>query len=114
MVRTSFLAAPLLIALTVPIATQAQDIPTEYQQVLSTLGKQGDFKDKVNIVRRQYPIRLNGGIVGGRATRDAARGPDPRCDPIRRVLASRPPTRDTRTAPPVGRPGASESALSTV
>src|SRR5262247_4479168 len=63
MVRTSFLAAPLLIALTVPIATQAQDIPTEYQQVLSTLGKQGDFKDgvlKVNIPRNDVKVTVAG------------------------------------------------------
>ena len=32
----------------------AQEVPAEYQQVLTTLGKQGDFKDnvlKVNIPR---------------------------------------------------------------
>ena len=41
----------------------AQDIPAEYQQVLSTLGKQGDFKDqvlKVNIPRNDVQVTVAG------------------------------------------------------
>ena len=40
-----------------------QDIPAEYQQVLSTLGKQGDFKDnvlKVNIPRNDVKVTVAG------------------------------------------------------
>jgi len=47
----------------VPIASWAQDIPAEYQQVLSTLGKQGDFKDnvlKVNIPRNDVKVTVAG------------------------------------------------------
>ena len=36
----------------VPPSARAQDMPADYRQVLSTLGKQGDYKDnvlKVNI-----------------------------------------------------------------
>ena len=42
---------------------RAQDIPAEYQQVLSTLGKQGDFKDnvlKVNIPRNDVKVTVAG------------------------------------------------------
>jgi hypothetical protein len=41
----------------------AQEIPAEYQQVLSTLGKQGDFKDqvlKVNIPRNDVQVTVAG------------------------------------------------------
>jgi hypothetical protein len=41
----------------------AQDVPAEYQQVLSTLGKQGDFKDnvlKVNIPRNDVKVTVAG------------------------------------------------------
>src|SRR5262245_39402997 len=59
-----FLTATLL-ALTASFATpmHAQDIPAEYQQVLSTLGKQGDFKDnvlKVNIPRNDVKVTVAG------------------------------------------------------
>ena len=40
----------------------AQDIPAEYQQVLTALGKQGDYKAsvlKVNIPRDRKSTRLN-------------------------------------------------------
>src|SRR3954465_11648419 len=40
---------------------QAQDMPAEYQQVLTALGKQGDFKDKVlkvNIPRNDLSITV--------------------------------------------------------
>jgi len=51
------------IALLVPFTAWAQDIPAEYQQVLSTLGKQGDFKDsvlKVNIPRNDVKVTVAG------------------------------------------------------
>jgi hypothetical protein len=41
----------------------AQDIPAEYQQVLTALGKQGDFKDrvlKVNIPRNDVQVTVAG------------------------------------------------------
>jgi hypothetical protein len=44
-------------------AAWAQEIPAEYQQVLSTLGKQGDFKDKVlkvNIPRNDVKVTVAG------------------------------------------------------
>jgi hypothetical protein len=46
-----------------PSAAAAQDIPAEYQQVLSTLGKQGDYKDrvlKVNIPRSDVKVTVAG------------------------------------------------------
>jgi hypothetical protein len=44
-------------------AARAQDVPAEYQQVLSTLGNQGDFKDnvlKVNIPRNDVKVTVAG------------------------------------------------------
>src|SRR5215813_6212689 len=41
----------------------AQQMPSEYQQVLTTLGKQGDFKDqvlKVNIPRNDVQVTVAG------------------------------------------------------
>jgi hypothetical protein len=63
--RTPFLAA---ICLTVGMASisavaEAQDVPADYQQVLSTLGKQGDFKDnvlKINIPRNDLKVTVAG------------------------------------------------------
>ena len=49
--------------LCVPMFVSAQDVPAEYQQVLSTLGKQGDFKDnvlKVNIPRNDVKVTVAG------------------------------------------------------
>jgi len=46
-----------------PIFARAQEVPAEYQQVLSTLGKQGDFKDnvlKVNIPRNDVKVTVAG------------------------------------------------------
>ena len=65
MVRRSIATLFALAAatLTLPAFAQAQDIPTEYQQVLSTLGKQGDFKDnvlKVNIPRNDVKVTVAG------------------------------------------------------
>jgi len=51
----------LLGALALPVA--AQEVPAEYQQVLSALGKQGDFKDnvlKVNIPRSDVKVTVAG------------------------------------------------------
>jgi hypothetical protein len=64
MTRTS-VAIPLLAAtiVCVPASASAQDVPAEYQQVLSTLGKQGDFKDnvlKVNIPRNDVKVTVAG------------------------------------------------------
>ena len=64
MIRTSF-AIPLLAAaiVWVPASASAQEVPAEYQQVLSTLGKQGDFKDnvlKVNIPRNDVKVTVAG------------------------------------------------------
>src|SRR3954468_12571801 len=47
----------------VPSPSAAQDIPAEYQQVLSTLGRQGDYKDnvlKVNIPRSDLKVTVAG------------------------------------------------------
>ncbi|HKE87299.1 MAG TPA: DUF1259 domain-containing protein [Vicinamibacterales bacterium] len=65
MVRTSFLAGLFLVAFawTERTFAQASDVPAEYQQVLSTLGKQGDFKDnvlKVNIPRNDVKVTVAG------------------------------------------------------
>jgi len=52
-----------VILLCVPMSARAQDVPAEYQQVLSTLGKQGDFKDgvlKVNIPRNDIKVTVAG------------------------------------------------------
>ena len=65
MVRISIVIVFVLATatLTLPAFAQAQDIPIEYQQVLSTLGKQGDFKDnvlKVNIPRNDLKVTVAG------------------------------------------------------
>jgi uncharacterized protein DUF1259 len=59
----SCLAVSMMAVLCGPISAAAQDIPAEYQQVLSTLGKQGDFKDnvlKVNIPRNDVKVTVAG------------------------------------------------------
>jgi Domain of Unknown Function (DUF1259) len=56
-------AVILAIALLAPFTAWAQDIPAEYQQVLSTLGRQGDYKDnvlKVNIPRNDVKVTVAG------------------------------------------------------
>jgi uncharacterized protein DUF1259 len=64
MVPRSFVIVLVLAAsLTLPAFAQAEDIPADYQQVLSTLGKQGDFKDnvlKVNIPRNDLKVTVAG------------------------------------------------------
>jgi len=45
------------------VPTQAQEIPSAYQDVLKTLGKQGDYKDnvlKVNIPRSDLKVTVDG------------------------------------------------------
>jgi biopolymer transport protein ExbD len=49
------------VTLSIASAASAQDIPAEYQQVLTTLGKQGDFKAnvlKVNIPRNDLSVTV--------------------------------------------------------
>src|SRR5262245_12406985 len=63
MMRTPLLTALLLAGVTWTTAGQGSDVPAEYQQVLSTLGKQGDFKDnllKVNIPRNDLKVTVAG------------------------------------------------------
>jgi len=57
--RVILLAAALCVA----TVAAAQEIPAEYQQVLTALGKQGDFKDnvlKVNIPRNDVKVTVAG------------------------------------------------------
>src|SRR5215813_8325396 len=45
------------------LGAQAPPVPQEYQQVLTTLGKQGDFKDgvlKINIPRNDLKVTIDG------------------------------------------------------
>jgi Domain of Unknown Function (DUF1259) len=61
--RFLFRSALILTLNTIPAVTAAQDIPADYQQVLTTLGKQGDFKDnvlKVNIPRNDVKVTVAG------------------------------------------------------
>ena len=62
MIPTSRIAASLMVLMiAAPSLAGAQDIPAEYQQVLTTLGKQGDFKDKVlkvNIPRNDVKVTV--------------------------------------------------------
>jgi uncharacterized protein DUF1259 len=65
MMLRSFLAAALIASamVSVPSSAQTPAVPAEYQQVLSTLGKQGDFKDnvlKVNIPRNDVKVTVAG------------------------------------------------------
>jgi Domain of Unknown Function (DUF1259) len=60
--KNSASLAAALIALAAPFAL-AQEMPAEYQQVLTMLGKQGDFKDqvlKVNIPRNDVQVTVAG------------------------------------------------------
>jgi len=65
MYRASSLSALLVTSLTLLASDRAaaQDVPPDYQQVLSTLGRQGDFKDnvlKVNIPRNDVKVTVAG------------------------------------------------------
>jgi hypothetical protein len=56
-----FLVVCAALSLSFASSTRAQDIPAEYQQVLTALGKQGDFKDKVlkvNIPRNDLSVTV--------------------------------------------------------
>ena len=62
--RTFLIAVGIAGAMTgTSTAARGQDIPADYQQVLTTLGKQGDFKDnvlKVNIPRNDVKVTVAG------------------------------------------------------
>jgi hypothetical protein len=65
MLIKSWIAVPIVAGMVLcgPLVVSAQDVPAEYQQVLSTLGKQGDFKDnvlKVNIPRNDVKVTVAG------------------------------------------------------
>jgi hypothetical protein len=62
-IHTRSCSLVLAAALAAPAISFAQEVPAEYQQVLSTLGKQGDFKDnvlKVNIPRNDVKVTVAG------------------------------------------------------
>ena len=59
--RSSVIAALLVLASLTSRPGFTQDLPTEYQQVLTTLNKKGDFKDgvlKVNIPRSDLSVKI--------------------------------------------------------
>ena len=62
-VRTTIAAALFSLALAyLPPAIRAQEMPPEYQQVLKTLGKSGDYKSnvlKVNIPRNDIHVTVD-------------------------------------------------------
>jgi uncharacterized protein DUF1259 len=61
--KRCFIAYAGLLMLSVGTIASAQDVPADYQQMLSTLGKQGDFKDnvlKVNIPRNDVKVTVAG------------------------------------------------------
>jgi len=61
--KRSFIVFAVLSVSTSGSVVQAQEIPADYQQVLTTLGKQGDFKDnvlKVNIPRNDVKVTVAG------------------------------------------------------
>jgi hypothetical protein len=56
-------AVAVIAASVIPRAAAAQDVPPPYRQVLTTLGKQGDFKDnvlKVTIPRNDLKVTVAG------------------------------------------------------
>lgn len=58
-----FIACAAVSSLAVGLTAWAQEVPSEYQQVLTTLGKQGDFKAnvlKVNIPRNDLNVTVAG------------------------------------------------------
>jgi hypothetical protein len=59
--KRAVVASALLLALTGSTTIWAQEVPAEYQQVLTTLGKQGDYKAnvlKVNIPRNDLSVTI--------------------------------------------------------
>jgi len=58
-----FIACAAVSSLAIGSTASAQEVPSEYQQVLTTLGKQGDFKAnvlKVNIPRNDLSVTVAG------------------------------------------------------
>src|SRR5829696_10504500 len=63
MYRLSRLITATLLAILLPAGARAQDLPAEYQAVLTSLNKKGDFKDgvlKVNIPRSDLAVKIGG------------------------------------------------------
>lgn len=63
MLRARIAASLMVVLIGVPSLARAQGIPAEYQQMLTTLGKPGDFKDKVlkvNIPRSDVKVTVAG------------------------------------------------------
>ena len=61
--RTFTIVGALALAITAAPRAQAQDVPAPYKEVLTLLGKQGDFKDgvlKVNIPRSDVAVTVKG------------------------------------------------------
>jgi protein-tyrosine-phosphatase len=59
--RLSRLISATLLAGLLPVTAAAQDLPAEYQAVLTSLNKKGDFKDgvfKVNIPRSDLTVKI--------------------------------------------------------
>src|SRR5947209_15467190 len=57
------LLAAALCAVAVTVYVRAQEVPSEYQEVLKILGKQGDFKAnvlKINIPRKDLTVVVDG------------------------------------------------------
>jgi hypothetical protein len=63
MSRTRCVLFTTTLMLATALAVSAQETPADYQQVLTTLGKQGDFKDgvlKINIPRNDIAVTVAG------------------------------------------------------
>src|SRR5215212_3684304 len=63
MIKRALIAGAVLALCATAEPSFAQEIPTEYQQVLTMLGKTGDFKDrvlKVNIPRNDVQVTVAG------------------------------------------------------
>ncbi len=61
--RTAFILALTLALAGLSTGARAQDVPADYQSVLQSLGKKGDFKDgvlKVNIPRGDLSVTIGG------------------------------------------------------
>jgi Domain of Unknown Function (DUF1259) len=63
LVNGAYRAIPLATVLVIAAAAQGQQMPAEYDQVLKTLGKQGDYKSnvlKINIPRNDLKVVVDG------------------------------------------------------
>ena len=59
--KRAAVASALFLAMICSTTISAQEVPAEYQQVLTTLGKQGDYKAnvlKVNIPRNDLSVTV--------------------------------------------------------